>query len=140
MLPSSGRLPRRVHELRGCVAELLHAERAAAVLQQEIETRRGAKAGDRRNVERKDDRLRNLANCCCKLRHDAAHMQRPDVAFFPRLHPDEDRAEVRLVGAGDDAVAADGLRRNRRPSVLARICSTCASTALVRSSDAPAAA
>ena len=31
------------------------------------------------------------------------------VPLVPRLEADEDRAEVRLVGAGDDAVAADRL-------------------------------
>src|SRR6185503_1287027 len=50
-------LSRCFHKLTCVVAELLHAERAAAVLQKKVKTGRSAKAGDRRNIERKDDRL-----------------------------------------------------------------------------------
>ena len=63
------------------------------------------------------------------------HVQRRRRALLPRLQADEDRAEVRLVGAGDDAVAADrlvGLDAVRLAEDLPR---PCASTALVRSSE-----
>ena len=50
-------LPRRREELLRLLAELLDRQRAAAVLEQEIEPRRGAEPGQRRDVEREDDRL-----------------------------------------------------------------------------------
>ena len=96
---------------RVVVAELLHAERAAAVLQQEVKAGRGAKPGDRRNIERKDDRLGNLRQLRLQARHDAAHMERFGMTLIPRLQTNENRAEVRLICAGHHAVAADGGKR-----------------------------
>ena len=50
-------------------------------------------------------------NSCCSARHDAGDVQLRGVALFPRLQANEERAEVRLVGRGDEAVAADRLKR-----------------------------
>ena len=106
-----GPLSRGLEKLAGKVAELLHAERAAAILQQEVKTGRGAKAGDRRNVEGKDDRLGNVRHLPLHISHDAAHMERVGMALFPGLHTDENRAEVGLIGARHHAVAANGRER-----------------------------
>ena len=52
-----------------------------------------------------------FATCRCTLSHDAAHVERFGMALVPRLQPDENRAEVGLVGARHHAVAADGRER-----------------------------
>ncbi len=104
-------LSRRLEKLPGKVAELLHAERAATVLQQKIKTGRRAKPGDRRNVERKDDRLGDVRHLPLHISHDAAHMERVGMALFPGLHTDENRAKVGLIGARHHAVAANGRER-----------------------------
>ena len=106
-----GPLSRCLEKLAGVVAELLHSERAATVLQQKIKTGRRAKAGDCRNVERKDDRLGNVRHLPLQVSHDAAHMERVGMPLFPRLHTDENRAEVGLIGARYHAVAANGRER-----------------------------
>ena len=53
-------LARRRQERARLRAELLHGQRAAPVLEQELEARRRAEAGDGRDVEREDDRLGDL--------------------------------------------------------------------------------
>src|SRR5262249_9357 len=65
-----GTLVGRFHELTAEIAELRYTERAAAILEQKVETRGRAEAGDRRDVEREDDRLRNLGELFCQPRHD----------------------------------------------------------------------
>ena len=107
-MASSGRFRAASRNWRVRVAELLHAERAATILQQEVKTGRRAKPGDRRNVERKDDRLGYVRHLPLHISHDAAHVERFGMALVPRLHPDENRAEVGLVGARHHAVAANG--------------------------------
>ena len=51
------------------------------------------------------------ANCRCKARHDAFNVQRFAVSFLPRFQPSEERAVVRLVGVGNNAITTDGLIR-----------------------------
>ena len=52
-----------------------------------------------------------FATCRCRLAMMPRTCSASAVTLFPRLQADEDRAEVRLVGAGDHAVAADGRER-----------------------------
>ncbi len=106
-----GPLPRGRQEVARLGAELLDAQRAAPVLKQEVEARRRAEAGDGRDVERERDRLRNRRQLHRHAAHDAEHVERLAVPLLPRLETHEDTPEVRLVGAGDRAVAADRLER-----------------------------
>ena len=64
-----------------------------------------------RDVERKDDRLRDGRELPLQPRHDALHVERIALALFPRLQAREEGAVVRLVRVGDRPVAADGLER-----------------------------
>ena len=57
----------------------------------------------------KIDRLGNRRELRPQPAHDAVDVQRRGLALVPWLHAHEDRAVVRLVGAGHRAVAADGL-------------------------------
>ena len=91
-------------------AELVDGQGAAAVLQQEIEPGCGAEPGQGWNVEREDDRLGNGRELPLQPAHDALHMQGFALALLPRLEPHEDGAVVRLIGAGDRTIAANGLK------------------------------
>src|SRR5437763_1454592 len=77
------------------------------VLEQEFEARGGAKARDGRDVERKHDRLGNRDELPLQGRENSPDVQRGPVALLPRLEPDENGAEVRLVGVRDEAEPAD---------------------------------
>ncbi len=92
-------------------AELVHAQGAAPILKKEVEARRSAEAGDGGNVEGKGDRFRDLRELALQGGHEALHVQRLALPLFPRLEAHEDGPEVRLIGVGDDAVAADRLVR-----------------------------
>src|SRR6185369_4789507 len=96
-------------KLTAQVTELLDAERSASILEKEIEPRGGAEAGDRRNVEGEDDRLRDLGKLFREARHDAGDVQLRRVTLFPRLEAHEQRAEVRLIRRGDEAITTDRL-------------------------------
>ena len=52
-----------------------------------------------------------FATCRCRSAMMPLHVERVGMTLVPRLQPDEDRAEVRLVGARHHAVAADGRER-----------------------------
>ena len=108
-MPSSGRCRAAARNFCDLLAELRDRQRAAAVLQQEVEARGRAEPGQRRDVEREDDRLRDRRELRSQPAHDAVDVQRLGLALLPRLQAHEDRAVVRLVGAGHRAVAADGL-------------------------------
>ena len=91
-------------------AKLVDGERAAAVLQQEIESGRGAEPGQGWNVEREYDRLGDGRELPLQPTHDALHMQGFALALLPRFEPHEDGAVVRLIRAGHRTVAANGLK------------------------------
>ena len=102
-------LARRLLELAAQLAETVDAQAAAPVLEEEVEAGGGAEARDGGDVEREDDRLGDGGDLGGDAAHEPAHVHRVAVAFRPGLQPDEDRPEVGLVGAGDDAEAADRL-------------------------------
>ena len=77
MLPISGRLRAAVQELPAQLAELLDAQAAAAVLEQEVEAGGGAEARDGRDVEREDDRLGDARDLRLQRGHDAAARAAP---------------------------------------------------------------
>ena len=102
-----GPLARLREELARLGPELLHRERAAPVLEQELEPRRCAEPRDGRDVEREDDRLGDLRELRLQAGHDRLDVQGGVLALLPGLEANEDGPEVRLVGARDDAIAAD---------------------------------
>ena len=81
-VPDLGTLARGLLELAAQLAQALHAQAAAAVLEEEVEAGGGPEAGDGRDVEREDDGLGNARD----LREDPAH-ERPARASLRRAAP-----------------------------------------------------
>ena len=110
-MPSSGRCRAAARNFCDLLAELRDRQRAAAVLQQEVEARGRAEPGQGRDVEGEDDGFGDRRELRPQPAHDAVDVQRRGLAILPGLHAHEDRAVVRLEGAGHRPVAADGLVR-----------------------------
>src|SRR4029078_3451806 len=104
-----GALARRFLELAAQLPATVHGQAAAAVLEEEVEARGGAKAGDGGDVEREDDGLGYAGDLGGDPAHEPANVHLLAVPLPPGIEPDEDGAEVGLVGAGDEPVAADRL-------------------------------
>jgi hypothetical protein len=98
-------------ELAAQLAELIDAQAPAPVLNEKVIAGGGAEARDRGDVEREDHGLGNAGELPLQPRHDARRVESVAVPLLPGMEPDEDRTEVGLVGAGDDAVASDRLVR-----------------------------
>src|SRR5262252_4939120 len=73
----------RGEKLSGIVPQLVDSHRAAAILDQEVESRRRAKSGEGRNIEGKDDRLRYGSEVLLQLSHDPTDLFLFIVAFLP---------------------------------------------------------
>ncbi len=106
-----GPLARLGEERLSLPAQILHCQRAAAVLQQEIEAARGAEAGDRRRHERERHRAGKLRQGRAHGALNAPHVQRFALALIPRLEPAEERTELRAEAVGEHAQPADGVAR-----------------------------
>ena len=91
--------------------EVLHGHGPAAVLEEEIEAGGGPEPRDGGDVEGEGDRLWEAGELRLQVRHDPRHVERGSMPLLPGLEADEDRSEVGLIGAGDGAVAPDGLVR-----------------------------
>jgi hypothetical protein len=76
-----GALARLGQEGAGLGPELLDAQRAAPVLEQEVEAGRGAEACDRGDVEGEDDRLRDRRELRDEVSNDPLHVQGLAVAL-----------------------------------------------------------